>query len=211
MDHADTSPVSPVRRRYDVDSLLDVAVSVFIARGYDGTSMGDLAKEAGLSKSSLYHHVDSKEQLLRLALDRAVDPLFAITQEQGSREGSAIDRLEFVVRRMVEVLVERLPFVTLLLRIRGNTETERWALDQRREFDRFMTQLVAEAAIDGDVRADIDPALTTRLVFGMVNSLVEWYIPDIRARATRAAALADAVLKIAFTGLRATRSHRRPS
>jgi len=211
MDHADTSPVSPVRRRYDVDSLLDVAVSVFIARGYDGTSMGDLAKEAGLSKSSLYHHVDSKEQLLRLALDRAVDPLFAITQEQGSREGSAIDRLEFVVRRMVEVLVERLPFVTLLLRIRGNTETERWALDQRREFDRFMTQLVAEAAIDGDVRADIDPALTTRLVFGMVNSLVEWYIPDIRARATRAAALADAVVKIAFTGLRATRSHRRPS
>ena len=211
MGHADISPASPVRRRYDVDSLLDVAVSVFIARGYDGTSMGDLAREAGLSKSSLYHHVDSKEQLLRLALDRAVDPLFAITQEPGSREGSAIDRLEFVVRRMVEVLVERLPFVTLLLRIRGNTGTERWALNQRREFDRFMTQLVAEAAIDGDVRTDIDPALTTRLVFGMVNSLVEWYTPDVRARATSAAALADAVVKIAFTGLRATRSHRRPS
>ena len=205
MDTANTAPASPERRRYDVDSLLDVAVSVFIAQGYDGTSMGDLAKAARLSKSSLYHHVDSKEHLLRLALDRAVDPLFAITQEPGSLQGSAIDRLEFVVRRMVEVLVERLPFVTLLLRIRGNTDTERWALDQRREFDRFMTQLVAEAAVEGEVRTDIDPALTTRLVFGMVNSLVEWYVPDHRRRANETAKLADAVLKIAFTGLRATR------
>ena len=211
MDTAHPAPASPTRRRYDVDSLLNVAVSVFIARGYDGTSMGDLAKAAGLSKSSLYHHVDSKEQLLRLALDRAVDPLFAITQEPGSRDGSAIDRLEFVVRRMVEVLVDRLPFVTLLLRIRGNTETERWALDQRREFDRFMTQLVAEAAAEGEVRTDVDPALTTRLVFGMVNSLVEWYAPDHRAQAASATALADAVLKIAFTGLRATRVHGHPS
>lgn len=205
MDTAHPAPASPARRRYDVDSLLDVAVSVFIARGYDGTSMGDLAKAAGLSKSSLYHHVDSKEQLLRLALDRAVDPLFAITQEPGSHQGSAIDRLEFVVRRMVEVLVDRLPFVTLLLRVRGNTDTEIWALDQRREFDRFMTQLVAEAATEGEVRTDVDPAVTTRLVFGMVNSLVEWYAPDHRAHTRGATELADAVLKIAFTGLRAAR------
>ena len=195
------------RRRYDVDSLLAVAVAVFTERGYDGTSMEDLARASGLSKSSLYHHIDSKEQLLRLALERAVEPLFAVTREPGAVQGRAIDRLEHVVRREVEVLAERLPYVTLLLRVHGNTEAERWALERRREFDRFMAGLVREAAADGDVQDDLDPAVVTRLLFGMINSLVEWYRPDgppSGARHTRMAPadLADSVVRLAFDGLR---------
>src|SRR3954453_10189812 len=166
------------RRRYDVDSLLAVAVEVFTERGYDGTSMEDLARASGLSKSSLYHHIDSKEQLLRLALERAVEPLFAVTREPGAVQGRAIDRLEHVVRREVEVLADRLPYVMLLLRVHGNTEAERWALERRREFDRFVASLVRSAVADGDVRDDLDPAVVTRLLFGMINSLVEWYRPD---------------------------------
>ena len=50
----------PARRRYDTESLLEVAVDVFTTRGYDGTSMEDLARASGLSKSSLYHHIDGK-------------------------------------------------------------------------------------------------------------------------------------------------------
>ena len=210
------------RRRYDVDSLLAVAVAVFTERGYDGTSREDLARASGLSKSSLYHHIDSKEQLLRLALERAVEPLFAVTQEPAAVSGRAIERLEHVVRREVEVLAERLPYVTLLLRVHGNTEAERWALERRREFDRFVAGLVREAATDGDVRDDLDPAVVTRLLFGMINSLVEWYRPDPAdqgtpgadrgqeparqggSRHTRMAAadLAASVVRLSFDGLR---------
>ncbi|MFP5334173.1 MAG: TetR/AcrR family transcriptional regulator [Actinomycetes bacterium] len=191
-----------VRRRYDVSSLLDVAVTVFIDRGYDGTSMEHLSRASGLSKSSLYHHIDSKEQLLRMALDRAVEPLFEVLGEDGATSGRAIDRLQHVVRREVEVLAERLPYVTLLLRVHGNTATERWALERRREFDKVVASLVAEAAADGDVRADLDPAVVTRLLFGMINSLVEWYRPA-GAHATLAPSdLADAVVRTAFDGLR---------
>ncbi len=191
------------RRRHDLESLLEVAVRVYTERGFDGTSMGDLADAAGLSKSTLYHHVASKEQLLRLALDRAVEPLFAVIGEPPAREGRAIDRLEHVVRREVAVLVERLPYVTLLLRVRGNSATERWALDARRRFDRLVADLVTQAAADGDVRADVDPGLVTRLLFGMINSLVEWYDPDAGS-ALAPEPLADAVVRLAFDGLRAT-------
>src|SRR4051812_50037446 len=93
-----TAELSP-RRRYDVDSLLEVAVAVFTERGYDGTSMEDLARASGLSKSSLYHHIESKEQLLRLALERAVEPLFAGTREPAGVEGPAMKRLEDGRRR----------------------------------------------------------------------------------------------------------------
>jgi AcrR family transcriptional regulator len=188
------------RRGYDLDTLLTRAVEVFIERGYDGASMEDLAVRLGISKSAIYHHVPSKAELLRLAIDRALDGLFAVLEEPGATTGSAGERLEHVVRRSVHVLVERLPFVTLLLRVRGNTEVEREALARRRELDRRVTALVEAAEAEGGVRPDVDPALTSRLLFGTVNSLVEWYRPD---RGLDADGLADAVVAVLFDGLRA--------
>jgi AcrR family transcriptional regulator len=194
------------RTRYDRSSLLEVAVGVFNERGYDGTSMEDLARATGLSKSSLYHHVAGKEQLLRLALERAIGPLFAVTAEPGSTQGRAVDRLEHLLRREVAVLVEELPYVTLLLRVRGNTPTERWALERRRAFDRFVTGLVAEAVAEGDVRDDLDAGTVTRLLFGMINSLVEWYRPASRRaggqRPVAVPQVQDVVVALAFEGLR---------
>ena len=158
-----------------------------------------MATRLGVTKSAIYHHVPSKVELLRLALDRALDALFAVTSETGATTGPAIDRLEYVVRGSVRVLAAELPFVTLLLRLRGNTEVERTALQRRREFDRVVTGLVRAAEEEGDVRPDVDPAVTSRLLFGTVNSLTEWYRPD---RGLTPDELADALLAIAFQGLR---------
>jgi AcrR family transcriptional regulator len=202
-----TAP-SPVRRGrpgHSLGSLLDIAVAVFNERGYDATSMDELASRLGVTKSAIYHHVPSKVELLRLALDRALDGLFAVTGEPQAMTGPAIERLEHVVRGSVRVLVDELPFVTLLLRVRGNSPVEQAALQRRREFDRFVTGLVRAAAVEGDVRPDIDPAVTSRLLFGTVNSLTEWYRPD---RGLGAAALADAVVATTFDGIRTT--SRRP-
>ena len=200
---AEPSTTRPARRGrpgYDLESLLRVAVGLFNDRGYDGTSMEDLARKLGITKSAIYHHVPSKEELLKLAVNRALDGLFALVDELDRVDGRAVDRLEHLVRGSVAVLVDRLPFVTLLLRVRGNTKVERQALIRRREFDRIVAELVTEAAADGDLRADIDPATAARLLFGMVNSLVEWYRPQGHIGG---ADLADAVATMAFDGLRA--------
>ncbi|MFE4665799.1 TetR/AcrR family transcriptional regulator [Streptomyces sp. NPDC056716] len=188
------------RDTYTPETLLSVAVQVFIERGYDGTSMEHLSRAAGISKSSIYHHVAGKEELLRRAVSRALDGLFAILEEPPAREGRAADRLEHVVRRMVEILITELPYVTLLLRVRGNTDTERWALERRRDFDHRVAELLKAAAADGDVRGDIEVRLATRLVFGMVNSIVEWYRPA--SRGADAHEVAEAVSRLVFEGLR---------
>jgi AcrR family transcriptional regulator len=191
------------RPGYDLESLLAVAVTVFNERGYDGTSMEDLSRRLGISKSSIYHHVDSKEELLALALDRALDGLFSVADEATGSARPAIERLEQLVRGSVGVLADRLPYVTLLLRARGNTATERKALARRRQFDQIVADLVKEAERDGDIRPDVDPAITARLLFGMVNSLVEWYRPGRAAAGP--AALGDAVCAVAFEGLHVRR------
>lgn len=189
------------RPGYDLESLLTVAVAVFNERGYDGTSMEDLSQRLGISKSAIYHHVTSKDELLRLAMDRALDGLFDVLDRTRRLDAPAVDRLEHLVRGSVTLLQQRLPYVTLLLRARGNTEVERAALNRRRQFDRYVAGLVREAEADGDIRPDVDPVITARLLFGMVNSLVEWYRPAHSD-------LTDAVCTVAFDGLRKRKERR---
>jgi AcrR family transcriptional regulator len=183
----------------DLDAVLTRSVELFNERGFDGTSMEDLARHLGITKSAIYHHVQSKDALLGLALDHALSGLEAAAAEVRTVNGAAVDRLETLVRRSVEVLVERLPYVTLLLRVHGNSAVEREALARRRRLDRFAAGLVKEAVGAGDLRPDVDPAVTARLLFGMVNSLVEWLHPTSTHTADE---LAHAVSAAAFEGLR---------
>lgn len=187
------------RPGYDQRAILEIAVDAFNEFGYDATSMGVLASRLSLSKSAIYHHFASKEELLELALNEALDALEGVLRDEESQTGRAIDRLAHVLRGAVEVLAARLPFVTLLLRVRGNTVVERTALERRRAFDRAVSALVVEARDEGSLRSDIDPRIVTRLLFGMVNSIVEWYRPE---GAEDPAHLADDVLAVALDGLR---------
>jgi len=186
------------RPGYDQQSVLRIAVELFNKHGYEATSMGILAETLGISKSAIYHHVPSKEELLRLALQEALGGLEEVLTFDGATSGPADARLEFVLRGTIRVLVDRLPFVTLLLRVRGNTEMERDALVRRRNFNSAVAVLVQGAQAEGSIRTDIDPRTATRLLFGTINSIVEWYKPGGQLSATK---LADDVIAMSFTGL----------
>ena len=80
-----TTPTRRGRPGYDLERLLLVAATTFTERGYDGTSMEDLARELGITKSAIYHHVSGKDELLRLATNRALSTIPA----SGSSTGSA--------------------------------------------------------------------------------------------------------------------------
>lgn len=205
-----TNSGEPTRSRrgrpgYDQAAVLRIATDVFNRRGYDGTSMDDLAHELHLSKSAIYHHVDSKEELLRHALGESLDALTAMMDEVESAPGDSLTRLKRVVARSVEVLVEHLPSVTLLLRVHGNSPVEVDALRRRRDLDHRLAVMVQAAADDGAIRPDIEPALVSRLLFGMVNSLTEWYRHD---GGNDPAHVAGAMARIAFDGLTADEAPR---
>ena len=198
-----TDPTQAAAKRgrpgYDQRGILEVAVAAFNEYGYDATSIGMLAERLGLSKSAIYHHVASKDELLELALNEALDGLEGVLTEGAARTGDAADRLAHVLRGAVRVLIDRLPYVTLLLRVRGNTDVERSALARRRTFDRAVAALVVAARDEGSLRADVDPGIATRLIFGMINSIVEWYRPGGGESADQ---LADDVLTVALDGLK---------
>ncbi|GAB3020719.1 TetR family transcriptional regulator [Nocardioides flavus (ex Wang et al. 2016)] len=185
------------RPGHDQQTVLRVAIELFNRQGYDATSMGDLARELGLTKSAIYHHVPSKESLLERALDEALDELSAaLDRVQADTDATPAQRLRLAVRTSVVVLAEHLPAVTLLLRVRGNTPAEKNALSRRRDIDHRLAEMVREAAAAGEIRTDVDPLLASRLLFGTVNSMTEWLRGDVDVER-----LADAVATLAFDGL----------
>lgn len=186
------------RPGHDREHVLRTAVAMFNEQGYDATSVSDLAQRLGVTKSALYHHVDSKEQILEGALEEALGGLEAALDAALERPTTA-DRLTDLIRGAVCVLTDKQPQVTLLLRLRGNSPIETAALERRRAFDHRVTELMRQAQEEQLVRADLDAGTATRLVFGMINSLVEWYRPGGRIDP---ALLADEVLAVSMDGLR---------
>lgn len=186
--------------RYSRAELLGLIVAVFNERGYEAASMADLAAATGLTKSSFYHHFTSKEEILQMAVDRALNALSAALDESTSLAGTAVQRLEHAVRRTTEILIDELPFVTMLLRVRGNTAVERETVQRRRRIDAQLAALVEQAAQAREIRDDIDPRLVGRLLFGMVNSVHEWYRPGGRTSSRQI--IVEATVSIALNGLR---------
>ena len=122
--------------------------------------------------SSLVHHSDRgsqyvsiryTERLAEAAHGRRVEAVRVGVADRGlddavAVEATALASLRHIVRGAVGVLTAKLPQVTLLLRVRGNSEIERAALERRRAFDHRVTALVREAQSAGHLAGDIDAA-----------------------------------------------------
>lgn len=200
-DDAMTAAPRPARRGrpgHDRAHVIRAGVELFNEQGYDATSVSDLTRRLGVTKSALYHHVSSKEEILQIALEEALggleDALRVALQQRTPAE-----RLAELIRGAVRVLTEQQPQVTLLLRLRGNSEIEIAALKRRRAFDHTVTALVREAQAEGLMRTDLDAGVVTRLIFGMINSVVEWYRPD---GPVDSVLLGEEILTVALDGLR---------
>ena len=201
MTHAPSPALTPRRGRpgYDRETLLRVCVEVFNLHGYDATSMGTLSERLGISKSAIYHHVESKEAILDQALNRALDALEDVISDEGGTAVSELDRLEHVMRRTVAVLIDHMPYVTLLLRLRGNSEVELRALERRRTITGQVAALIERAQQEGSIRTDLSSRSAARLLLGMINSVVDLYKPGTGESTDD---LADTILTLALSGLR---------
>lgn len=166
------------RPGYSRGQVIQMAVEEFNAHGYEATSMGTLAKVMGISKSAIYHHVTSKEQILQEATDLALHELQVAIQDAYEYSQNAHTRLRHAIRGSVKVLCNNRAHVTLLLRLRGNSEVELAAMEKRRNLTKTMVELVKQAQHEGTLRTDLDPGLTGRIIFGTINSISDWYEPD---------------------------------
>jgi len=111
-DRARGLPAPPSSR----DKILDVAEARFARAGFGGVGMREVADEAGLGKSSLFHHFPSKDALYFEAVKRTLERIAAGIEPALRGPGSAIERLRATSDAMVDALAEHPTTAPLLLR-----------------------------------------------------------------------------------------------
>ena len=158
----------------NLERVLDVAADLFLAEGYDAATMQQLADRLGLHKSSLYHYVGGKEDLLEQLTRAAQD---VAERDLNIAEQDPENGFLTAVRLAIDQTLSDVGRVSLVLRQKPGTPTGDAVVERRRVYDRRLSKLIESAQRSGKVRSDLHPMLLARLTMGMVSWLVEWYDP----------------------------------
>jgi AcrR family transcriptional regulator len=169
--------------------ILRIAARLFYQRGYDATSMNDVAAALKVSKGGLYHHFQSKDEILFDLMNHALD----VTQERVVKPVSSITDPEEALRSLIRLHVE----VVLSFRDREITVLlhEHHPLPpslrkrinvRKKEYMHFVEKLVTGAQ---QVRRSqrVTPRVATLALLGMINWIYQWYKPEGRLTAEQIA------------------------
>jgi AcrR family transcriptional regulator len=161
--------------------ILRTAARLFQQQGYDGTSMNDVAAALKLSKGGLYHHFQSKDEILFNLMDHAMN----ITQERVINPAKLItdpeERLRTVIRLHIEVVLSvRDREITVMLHENHPLPPPLGARINARKKDyvHFMEGLIAAVQKARGSRSGVTPRAAAFALLGMINWIYQWYRPD---------------------------------
>jgi AcrR family transcriptional regulator len=167
--------------------ILRTAARLFQQQGYDGTSMNDVAAALKLSKGGLYHHFQSKDEILFNLMNHAMD----ITEERVIAPVKAIadseERLRTLIRRHIAVVLsERDREITVMLHENHPlTPALRKRINARKkDYVHFVENLIAEVQANaqsvrgGSSKRTVTPRAAAFALLGMINWIYQWYHPD---------------------------------
>ena len=150
-------------------AILDAAVRLFSKHGFDGVSMRTIAQEAGVSKSNIYHHFRSKEELYLAIMQSSAAWLSELVDTLAESEGSFEQRLRAFVRGHMEHLFTHAMTVRLLLRevFTGEEKWQRLLIDHVvGDIVRRLRAIFEKGQAEGVLRADLDPGLCAMQILG---------------------------------------------
>lgn len=157
--------------------ILHTAGDLFQRHGYHATSMREIARNVQLQGSSLYAHIDGKEDLLHDIVEEA-----AITFQRAVAEVDSglppRERLQALVRAHLGVILDELPHATVFFHEWAHLSAERrQAVVERRDAYQAVFREAIEAGLaDGTFAVD-DPALATLFVMSALNWTYQWLHP----------------------------------
>jgi len=161
--------------------ILRTAARLFQQRGYHATSMNDVASALKLSKGGLYHHFQSKDEILFNLMDHAMD----ITQERvinGVRDiVDPEERLRMLIRRHIEVVLSvRDREITVMLHENHPLppSLRRRINARKKDYVHFVENLIADVQRARHSPGSVSPRAAAFALLGMINWIYQWYRPE---------------------------------
>ncbi len=182
------------------DDILHAAAQIFRQKGYHAASMQDIADAVGLQKPSLYHHVNSKQEILLALLDHALDLLIADMDLVLASKAPADEKLRAAMRAYIRRLTAEADLAAVLLLEYRSLEPELRARHIRRrdKVEAAWRAIIIEGTQAG-LFGPVDPFVAGFALLGVQNWMITWFKSSGRMTADE---LADAFLNLFLQGLR---------
>jgi AcrR family transcriptional regulator len=185
------------------------ALSLFAQKGYDATSMRDIAGAVGLLPGSLYAHIRSKESLLLEIIEQGIADFRLAMEPVVAADEPAPERLRTAIRRHMDVIaanVERTGVVFLQWRSLVGEDRQR-VVDARRDYEALFVQILQDGVDEGSLAPDLDIGMAVLVILGALNWAPQWLSPQGEDSVEQ---VADRVTDLFLSGLSAPAPTRSP-
>jgi TetR/AcrR family transcriptional regulator, cholesterol catabolism regulator len=161
------------------ETIVAAAAGLFRRKGFAATTMRDIADAVGLSKAGVYHHYQSKEQLLKDVFDTGTQALMAQLRDVQERDLTPVEKLELFVRTRMEAISSHQDMLTVIWQERPTIDGATFGAVVA-ELERYragVTELIEAAQAAGELRDDVDPHLLMLALDGMTGWSYLWLRP----------------------------------
>jgi AcrR family transcriptional regulator len=175
--------------RDEPDRLADIyraAARIICEKGYDATTMNDIAEAVGLTKAGLYHHISGKRDLLFRIMDFGLDSLEEQVIAPARSIADAEQRLRTIITGHVRLITSNStpegnnPVTIVLDEISGLTSAQRRKInDRKRAYVDLIRETLSDLKAERKLR-NVDVTAAAFSLLGMILWLSRWYNPKGR-------------------------------
>jgi AcrR family transcriptional regulator len=181
--------------------ILTEAARIFARKGYEGASMRDIAEACGISKSLLYHHFTSKEEIYSRVAVGATKELYQFVVEHVPPDATPTEKIRaFMVATAEYFRRHRWAWIASTTAFWNDPERHRQKerMTRRDRYEKYLRELIQQAIDAGEIR-DVDVAMTGRMILSTLNWMHRWYNPSMPMKPEQ---IADIYYDLVFNGLR---------
>ena len=185
------------------EQILQAAVRVFAAQGYESARVGDIAKEAGVAYGLVYHYYDSKEAVLEAVFHEQWGRLLAAVALAEETGETAAEQLELVVKIVLRAWRDDPDLVRLLVREITRNPHIQDELDEIGQAFSSLERIVVRGQEEGTFRGDVDAQMAAWMLYGALEEvLTGWVLGQLPDDADGVAAAEREVIATLVGGLR---------
>jgi AcrR family transcriptional regulator len=164
------------------EEIIRASAHIFRERGYEGTTLRDIAAALGTDRASLYYYVGSKEELLQEIVREALGRDIAAAETVKRSRATTPMKIRALIESMVASYVDNYPLMNVYIEdlSRIARQDSEWSIDvtkRSRTYESLVHSILSKGQQDGTVRTDLPIDLCALALFGMVNWMHRWYRP----------------------------------